>query len=123
MKGFIKTLEAALAIVLILVSMVFLFKERVSNESQISDTGYGCLKNLDNQGSLRYYAVTNLESRLNSDLKGCIPPLFDYSAKICTSVSCDTNLPSDKAVFLSSYLIAGWDSMRPTLINLWVWLK
>jgi len=68
MKGYVKTLEAGVAIVLILVSMVFLFPEKIRIEPQISDTGYNCLKYLDYKEVLRYYAVNNLESNLISDL-------------------------------------------------------
>ena len=122
-KGFIKTLEAGIAIVLILVSMVFIFPEKPTIEPQISDTGYGCLKYLDERGVLRYYAVNNLETSLISDLKGCIPTLLNYTARICITSTCNTLLPTNKTVSLSSYLIAGEGSISPTLINLWVWLK
>jgi len=121
MKGFVKTLEAAIAIVLILISIVFLFPEKTRTESQISDIGYNCLKYLDYRGVLRYYAVNSLESNLISDLKGCLPPILNYTARICSTIICDTNLPQDKTVFLSSYLIAGEESISPVLINLWVW--
>ena len=121
MKGFIKTLEAGIAIVLMLVSIAFLFTQRETHKTQISDVGYNCLKNLDNNGTLRYYSENNLEADLISDLRSCIPPLFNYSVKICTSSNCILQLPSSKEIFLSSYLIAGESSFEPTLINLWVW--
>ena len=121
MKGYVKTLEAGIAIVLILVSMVFLFPEKTRTEPQISDTGYSCLKYLDYEGVLRYYAVNNLESNLISDLRDCLPPILNYTAKICPTIICNAILPEDKTVFLSSYLIAGEKSINPVLINLWVW--
>ncbi len=122
-KGFIKTLEASISIVLILISTVFLFPERVESEPQVSHVVYDCLKSIDDKGSLRNYAVNNLEASLVSDLAGCVPPLYDYAIKICTSTSCNSQLPADKEVFLTSYIVAGEDSFRPTLINLWVWLR
>lgn len=122
MKGFINTLEAGIAIVLILVSVVFLFVQNKPQESQISDIGYNCLKQMDNEGTLRYYAENNLEDNIVSDLRSCIPPLFNYTVKICTSSKCITQLPYDKSTFLSSYLIAGDNSFQPTLVNLWTWL-
>lgn len=120
-KGFIKTMEAGIAIVLILASVVFLFTQKEEYEPQLSSVGYNCLKNLDNSGILRYYAENKMESSLISDLRDCIPPLFNYNVKICITSSCISQLPSDKDIFLSSYLIAGDDSIEPTLINLWVW--
>ena len=123
MKGFVKTLEAGIAIVLILVSMVFLFPEKTRTEPQISDTGYSCLKYLDYEGVLRYYAVNNLEPDLISDLGDCLPPILNYTAKICTTSTCITELPENEAISSSSYLIAGEDFVEPTLINLWFWSK
>jgi hypothetical protein len=122
-KGFEKTLEAAIAIVLILVSMVFLFIGKEITEPQMSATGYECLKNLDNQGLLRYYAANDLGERLNADLKTCIPSLLNYTTKICTTSTCNAVLPLNKTVFLSTYLIAGDNSFNPRLVDLWVWLK
>ena len=121
-KGFIKTMEASIAIVLILVSIVFLFTQVKAYEPQVSDAGYNCLKNLDDRGKLSYYAENGLEANLNSDLRGCVPPLFNYAVEICTTPRCITTLPSDRAVSLSSYLIAGDNSFNPTLVNLWIWL-
>jgi hypothetical protein len=122
-KGFEKTLEAAIAIVLILVSIVFMFTNKEITEPQMSATGYECLKNLDNQGLLRYYAANGLEDSLNADLKTCIPPLLNYTTKICATSTCNTVLPINKTVFLSTYLIAGDNSFNPRLVDLWVWLK
>jgi len=120
-KGYVKTLEAGIAITLILVSMVFLLPEKAEAKPQISDTGYKCLKYLDYKGVLRNYTVNTLESNLLSDLRECIPPILNYTARICTSTPCTTELPTDKTVFLSSYLIAGEYQIDRTLINLWVW--
>jgi hypothetical protein len=122
-KGFVKTLEASIAIVLILISIVFLFPERTKNKTQISHAAYDCLKYIDNKGLLRNYAVNGFESNLVSDLRACISPLYDYTVKMCTSTACNSQLPSNKEVFLSSYIIAGEDTFRPTLINLWIWLR
>jgi hypothetical protein len=121
MKGYVKTLEAGIAIVLILASIIFLFPEQTKKEPQIPDTGYDCLRYLDQKGLLSYYAENNLELELNSELRECIPPILEYKAKICTITDCDAILPTYKTIFLSSYLIAGESSFNPTLINLWIW--
>jgi len=121
MKGFVKTLESALAIVLVLIAVIFIFSPQPKPEPQISNIGYNCLKYLDDKGVLRYYAVNNLESNLKNDLKNCLFPMFNYIAKICKTASCSIQTPQNKTVFLSSYLIAGDETISPTLINLWIW--
>jgi hypothetical protein len=117
-KGFEKTLEAAVAIVLILASMVFLFAGKETSEPQLSATGYECLKNLDDQGLLGYYAANDLEDSLNASLKTCVPPLLNYTTKICATSTCNTLLPENRTIFLSSYLTAGYNSFNPRLVNL-----
>jgi len=122
-KGFVKTLEAGIAIGLILVSMVFLFPQKTKIEPQLSDTAYECLRYLDNRGVLEYYTVNGKQENLISDIRTCLPPLSDFTVKICKTSSCGTTLPYNKTIFLSGYLIAGDNSVNPTLINLWVWSK
>lgn len=121
MKGVIKTLEAALAVIIVLIAVIFVFTPQPKSEPQISNIGYECLNYLDNKGVLRYYAVNNLESDLKSDLKTCLFPMFNYTARVCTTAYCSVQIPENKTVYLSSYLIAGDDTMKPTLINLWIW--
>lgn len=121
-KGFVKTLEAGIAIALILVSMIFLFNEQTKTEAQLSDTAYSCLLYSDYNGSLRDYASRNMESELVSNLRSCLPPLLNYTARICTTSYCSSSdLPENKTIFLSSYMLAGENSFEPKLINLWVW--
>jgi hypothetical protein len=115
----VKTLEAALAIVIILSSIVILFPK--SNvQQQNSYSAYNCLVQMDQEGTLRYYASNNLESNLNSELGYCIPVTFNYTARICASSACSAQTPSDRAVFLSSYIMA---VDYPVIINVWVWSR
>jgi len=122
MKGFIKTLEAVLGVILIIIPLFTLYTpQRI--EEQFSDIGYNCLKDLDNRNLLRYYAVNNMNTELNNNLRDCLPYLIEFNFKICTTSVCSVNVPENKTVFLSSYVIAGHESIEPTLINLWLWSK
>ena len=124
MKGFIQTLEQTLGSILILTMLITLFNPSFStSHSQLSNVGFNCLKDLDNQGPLRNYAANNMTTNLNTSLQQCLSA-FNYDFKICSSpLDCSTNLPTNKDIFLSSYFIAGDTAYKPTLINLWVWLK
>jgi hypothetical protein len=119
-KGMMKTLEASLSIVIVLSSIVFLFPGSAVS-SQPSYDAYNCLRQMDNEGSLGYFAQNNMQDELNARLAECIPVTFNYTAKICAT-SCGADLPS-KTVTLSSYMVAGSDSFSPAMINVWVWSK
>ena len=112
----VKTLEAALAIVIILSSIVFLFPGSISQQKPYS--AYSCLSQMDIVGSLRHYASE--PSSIESSLRGCIPVSFDYVVKVCQSSDCGISTPPGKAVFLTSYMISGED---PSLVNVWMWSK
>ena len=122
MKGFIKTLEAVLGVILIVIPLFTLYTpQRI--EEQLSDIGYNCLKDLDNKNLLKYYAINNMNTELNNSLRDCLPYLIEFNFKICKTSVCSINVPENKTVFLSSYIIAGYETVDPTLINLWLWSK
>ena len=121
MKGFIQTLEQVLGTVLVLTVLITLFNPQPPS-SNLSSIGFNCLKDLDNKGLLRSYAANNLITDFNSSLQQCLTA-FNYEFKICSSTVCNTTLPANKDVFLSSYFVSGYTTYQPTLINLWVWSK
>lgn len=124
MKGYIQTLEAFIAAVIILSAMIYIFSS-MSSPPQISlySTAHDCLKYLDENGKLRYYAYNNQEDSLKNDLRSCLPGLADFEVKICKTADCGYQAPENKTVALASYLISGDVEFQSTLINLWVWSK
>ena len=122
-KGYIQTLEQVLGSVLVLTILITLFNPSSSTTNlQLSSLGFNCMKELDNKGLLRYYAVNNLTTDLNNSLQPCLSA-FNYDFNICSSTTCSSALPANKDIYLSSYFIAGENSFQPRLINLWIWLK
>jgi hypothetical protein len=122
-KGFVKTLEASIAIVLILASITFIAPERYLHDDKISEKAYWCLTNLDESGKLRYYSDNSLESEMNSDIRSCIPSAYNYSLRICYTASCIGYIPENKPVYTANYLISGGDVFRPSLTKIWLWSK
>ena len=123
-KGFVKTMEASLSIILILATVVFLFSGDKNYASQVPDKPSICLQYIENRGLLSYYAFNDMKVELEDDLRSCMPPSFNYTVSICQSSSCSSDsLPLGKEVFVSSYLVAGDKEMKPSLINLWFWSK
>ena len=125
MRATIHTIEAIIGAVILLVGVMSIYPIEETKEFYFSDQGYNCLKYLDQKGLLRYYVYHDLNDKLNNGLRACLPPISDYTFKICSTPSCISNsIPSDKSTFLSSYLIAGNSSNYDRrLINLWIWLK
>lgn len=124
MKGYIQTLEAVIAAIIILSALVYIFSLRATiPENSLYPNAYSCLKSLDDNGKLRYYAYNSLEDSLRNELRNCLPPLAEFNVRICKTNDCSYEVPQNKTVALTSYLISGDVEFQPNLINLWVWSK
>ncbi|MBR9682447.1 MAG: hypothetical protein GOV02_02120 [Candidatus Aenigmarchaeota archaeon] len=122
MKGFIKTLEASLAVLLILATVIMLYDAPVSYpEKDFSIIGDYCLDKIYDEGNLRNYAMKDLESEIEDELDDCMPGI-NHKVEICSSVDCSTSGLPDSTVVLVSRLISGDNYERePKLVNVWMW--
>ena len=123
MKAMLYTVEAILGAIMVLIGIMIIFPIQQKGEMIFSDVGYSCLNYLDQNGLLRYYVLNNMITELNNGLKNCLPSVTEFNFKLCSSSDCKESTPTDKNVYLSSYIIAGENSYNKRLINLWVWLK
>ncbi|MBN2202624.1 MAG: hypothetical protein JW700_00335 [Candidatus Aenigmarchaeota archaeon] len=122
MKATMYTVEAVMGTLILLIGVISIFPIEQSSEFVFSDHGYNCLKQLDASGDLRYYAYNSMNSELNTSLYECLPKTSNYTFKVCSSSPCTENLP-DGNIVLSSYVMRGYLTYEPRIINLWVWLK
>lgn len=128
-KGYLYTLEAMIAALIIMSTVVVLYINPQGKPqfeaSTLKDRGYACLKYLDNKGLLRYYAIQNNSQSLQAELQSCLPNLANFTTSFCTtSVNCTaTELPGNKTIVLADYIVAGQADFQPTLINLYLWSR
>ena len=125
-KGFLYILEAMIAALIILSTMVFLFHQsREAPEFYIStlkNTGYDCLKGLDDQNILRDYAINNQTNKIKSELQSCLPTASNYTVTICRQTCTPYSLPQRKNIVKVSYYISGEGrNPDPIQINLYMW--
>jgi hypothetical protein len=124
MKGVLHTLEAVIAVMIILLGIGFIYPLRDKPELSIAVVGYKCLSSLDQEGLLKYYISNDMTSNLNNSLRDCITPAIDFNLKICDSAVCNPDsIPDDKEIFISSYLVSGYEIYDSRLVNVWLWLK
>ena len=106
MKGVLHTLEAVIAVMIILLGVGFVYPMREKPELSIADVGYKCLSSLDQEGLLKYYVSNDMTSSLNNSLGNCITPGIGFNFKMCDSAVCNPDsIPDDKEIFISSYLL------------------
>jgi len=123
MKGFIKTLEAVLAAIMLLSVAFYFYSTPQDDFSNIARTGEACINELNNQGLLRYYGSNNMEIDLKNAMDSCLPDILDYDVKICMSDNCKPSKTTSENVYTVDYVITGEDSIQPIIVRLWVWPK
>lgn len=120
-KGFLYTLEAMIASLLILSSLLLIYNIQEPKSEKIPiELGYNCLKEMDYKGFLRNYVLNNDVQQINNYLDDCLPKTIDSSISFGEQVT----LPTNVSVVIVDYLIAGEkDTFNPVLINLYMWSK
>ena len=113
MKGTFHTLEAAIASIMMMMTLVFVF-QRSPDILELSKANYkvkiyNALKISDDTGDLRKNAVDNNASSIESEINSYIPIYLDYSVTIYNKTSNLTDVPSisSENVITVSYFLAG----------------
>lgn len=124
MKGYLYTLEAMIAAILILSTLVFIYQPQQKTGFDVSilkDSGFACLKDADNKGLLRYYALNNMTQQARSAMQSCLPNTANFSVAFCTD-TCALEKPQNKTSVGVSYFIAGESAtFQPMTINVVMW--
>ena len=129
MKGALYTLEAVIAILMILFIVVFLFRNpTTSPEYQIVNYKlkvYNALKLLDTTGELNMYALNSDATTIRSKLQPFIPITVNYDVAIYNQTTNITEKPSLENlsdVISVSYFISGdLDNYQPRDVRVYLW--
>jgi len=125
-KGYIYTLEVFIAISMIFLTLVFVFRnppQRPELEiSLIKQQGFEALEYLDNKGVLRQYVSSSDEFSIENSLSGILSANMAYETEICSSSCLDSNIPVNETVVAVDYYIAGYrDAYLGKKVRLWMW--
>jgi len=128
MKGAFYTLESAIAILMILFIIVFLFQRpQISQEYQTINYKmdiFNGLKNLDKLDKLRDYAVNNEVELIENRLNPYIPDFLNYTVVIFNETTNITEITSftDRDIISVSYFLAGdIDNYKPREVRVYLW--
>ena len=128
MKGFVYTLEVLIAVGIIVVAAVVMFRNvPVKAETDIATLkaqGFHALRYMDDTGLLRKYVNDNNESLVENDLKGLMPSTVNFEVQICGSSCSDAYVPDDKDVISIDYYISAYRTeYLEKRVKLWIWKK
>jgi|TARA_Y100000310_G_scaffold38954_1_gene36550 hypothetical protein len=129
-RGYIKTVEAFIAIIIILIVVFFLIPERPKQEPStphiVESAQNFILNELTLNDSARECIVSNplCENSITFThiIDSNIPPGYEHSVKICDTTNCVVSTPSDKDVYVDDMIIASTlKKQNPKIVRLWIW--
>jgi len=129
-KAYIRTVEAFIAIIILLMVVFFLIPRESEQEPDVPNIVEGAQNFILNELS---YNETSRECIVNNPLcensivftsivEQNIPFGYDYSIKICDTTNCVVPTPINKDVYVSDIVIGSTiESQNPKIVRLWLW--
>ena len=121
MKGIwymVEALVAGMVLITFLVTLKATFLSATPQE-EASFEAYTILKELDESGNLRSYAVANDFNGLNSEINIYY---YDHLVEICNPQgTCFGTKPTADNVWVGSYAVSGDSGFAPRIVNLYLW--
>ena len=143
-KGYIKTLEAVLAVLIIMIGSYALIPKNRDTPPAVPPLVEGAksylassiIGNLSVRNSMvngNCTAGIDINAIIASDPNKQALALYDYACLICTTLggtSCVANTPIDRAVYMADVFISSapslavpLDQQKPRVVRMWFWRK
>lgn len=121
MKGFMHTIEAAIAGIILISFLAYLSVGTLGDLQGPGLRGYDALENLDNQGLLRNLVMEGDYSGINDLI---LVPGYNHTIELCDSFGdCLGTKPESDNVWVANYIISGKHGYSPYNIKLYMWLE
>ncbi|QQG38918.1 MAG: hypothetical protein HYS32_00425 [Candidatus Woesearchaeota archaeon] len=122
-KGYIKTLEAVIAIVVVLIFIFSFaggnFGVKQKKPSLVEGVQDFVFKNVLNNETLRQDVFNGDDTRINKLLEENLPPNYGYKVQFCSVESCPAPALPDKSVFVDSVYVTS--SAKSKVLKVFIW--
>jgi len=125
-KGYVYSLEMLIAVSIILVALVLIFREGPKEQqievSLLKRYAWESLEYLNYNGSLREYAANDDEGSIENSLSNILPQNVFFELDICKLQCDDTNVPKNETVVTVDYYVSGYRNIFvEKKVKMWVW--
>ncbi len=126
MKGYVYTLEVLLAVSVVFLTMVFVFKiPDFSPDTTVIPLklrGEDVLKNMDSRGILRLVVAEGNEEALRNNITALLSQNIGFDVRIC-SPACEAPVfPGGKNIVNVRYYISAASGYDISSVQLWLWV-
>lgn len=124
-KGLSYTLEAIIAVFIVVVSMIVVFGglpvPQRPGLTFAEENAFSCVRGLDAEGRLRADAVAKNATNVTNNLRGCIRGSFNYTVQICKDTCTSLALERETDVVSTRYYVAGSTNADPAVVIVYLW--
>jgi hypothetical protein len=125
MKGMTKVLEAAIAILMVLVIYVTIFSSPITTPDfesiNIQLRAFNALKSLDQNNELRALVLQNDTVDISNKLSPLMPASINYQVSIC-GLTCTAPVINSTRSFSVNYIISGdYGNFNPEQVIVYMW--
>lgn len=113
-RGYLYTLEVLIALSLLFVTLVYIFRfplsQPVEETGLIARQGFNALYYLDRAENLRYWVYAGDEASIESKLRDILPVNIGFETEICQTSCSTTNVPPDTSLIVVDYYIGNYNN-------------
>lgn len=125
MKGLMKSLEAVIAILMVVAVFIYFFRggEQLPEFETINWQlkGFNSLKILDNQNQLRQYVLDDDVQTIENKLLPLLPSGVSYKVVICEATCENPGITSEKLTSVNYFITGDLANFQPKQIVLYMW--
>lgn len=127
-KGFIYTLEVLIAISIIMVSIVLVFRYPPEKPDFGTSTmklqAFDSLEYLDNKGDLKNLVFQNNETEIEKRMRDILLQEMLFEMEICDFSCSEANVPVNETVIAINYYVAGYkENYLGKKVKMWLWRR
>jgi hypothetical protein len=135
-RGYLKTLEAILAIIIILVVVYTIVPKYVEPRPEpplvVQDSQRFIISDISNDDALREQILTGdplVAANVQDKIRARMPANYDFICAICSKTnSCVQITPLSKAIYMSDVFVASSMGLplaqqKPKIVRFWMWTK
>lgn len=125
-KGFIKTIEAIVAVLLLYIFITAILIQNKPKQASVpldvKLTQESVLKEVSNSNYYRNCVLRNDKNCVDSLMRKTIGDQYNYTFSLCTATQCSLPITPAKDVYYNSIIIASnFTDYQTTSVNLYIW--
>lgn len=130
-RAYMRTVEAVIAIIILIIFIFTVIQKTPQPEHKIplnvQEAQNAIIKEATINNSIRNCIITNSlchnSAMMQSLFQENIPPIYNYTFKICEETTCLANTPFKTVYVADVFISSTYEDKKPKILRFWIWEK